>query len=198
MEYKEIISSGYDQISEWYLNLNRGSKYGMEFVRKAINKDDFKSNALDIGCGVGGEILNLLQETGYSITGVDISQRMLEVAVGKYPKVDFFHSDFMDWASDDNYSLIVAWDSLFHLPSYLQVRALEKALHLLDSGGIFIFTGGGIDGDIWGEMNGVKFSYGSIAISKCVDTVEKSGCSILYIERDQDDDHIVYIVKKNA
>ena len=196
MEYQEVNAKGYDKICTWYEQVTKESTYGLDYVSKAIEKDKIKSSALDVGCGVGGAILAKLSASGYEITGLDFSPKMLEIARSRHPEVRFIEIDFMNWASDNQYSLIIAWDSIFHLPTSLQSEAIKKLCGYLEPGGVLVFTGGGVEGDIKGEMNGVMFSFGSLSYIECLNVINEADCEVLTMERDQEEPHMVYICRK--
>ncbi|MEM8563963.1 MAG: class I SAM-dependent methyltransferase [Pseudomonadota bacterium] len=191
-------AKAYDQICTWYEAVTKDSEYGVAYVVKAIGKDTDRSRALDVGCGVGGAILTQLITSGYKVTALDFSPQMLSIAKRRYPHVHFIGSDFNDWVSDEKFNLVVAWDSLIHTPTAEQRAAITKLCHHLEESGVLIFTGGGVEGDISGEMNGVTFSYGSLSYTECVEIIERCHCEVLAMEKDQEGQHVVYICRKLA
>ena len=52
---------------------------------------------------------------------------------------------FLGWESEKLYSLITSWGSIWHLNIEGQIQAIRKAIGLLDSRGIFIFTAGAVE-----------------------------------------------------
>lgn len=61
---------------------------------------------LDAGCGTGRHAV-LLQESGMSVTGVDFSAGMLEVARAKGSGAEFIESDLTQWSSPGAYDAAV-------------------------------------------------------------------------------------------
>ena len=70
---------------------------------------------------------------------------MIELAKQRHPNVTFHHADICEWEFPRKYDFISAWDSIWHLPLVQQEPVLKKILHGLTSGGICIFTTGGLD-----------------------------------------------------
>lgn len=199
----EELGSNYNQIADWWEEELKDSKYGIEYVHRAIERSKNKGKALDVGCGSSGRIMNSILASGYDLTGIDVSSRMIEIAAGKHPGVKFINRDFMQWNSSETFDLIVAWDSIFHAPRDLQKPTVEKLCSHLNQDGVLLFTAGGIDGEVTGEMAGVpseysslQFEYGSLHYIDYLQIIEQSNCSIITMEQDQPR-HMLFIVRKN-
>ncbi len=65
-------------------------------VRTLQKIDNFSSlKVLDVGCGEGGSLLNLIR-LGFdpsNLTGIDILEDMIQRAKEKFPNIKFFHGD---------------------------------------------------------------------------------------------------------
>ena len=70
----------YNEISSWWDAHEEQSTIGVDFVRKALRFTANKGNALDVGCGSGGRIVATLLDAGFRVTGIDVSETMLEYA----------------------------------------------------------------------------------------------------------------------
>lgn len=102
---------------------------------------------LDLGCGTGRHDL-LLNQMGFEVTGVDMSQEMLAVANSHLAaldpepsSLDFRHGDIRTIRLDRSFDVVV---SLFHVISYQPgnddlAAAFATARAHLKPGGIFIF-----------------------------------------------------------
>lgn len=101
---------------------------------------------LDICCGTGQLAVHFLEQ-GYTVTGLDLSEHMLEharenaapyVASGK---ARFLQGDAADFTLEDRYSLVVStFDALNHLPDEASLRACFECVHrVLVPGGTLIF-----------------------------------------------------------
>ncbi len=195
----QTLGEHYTQIAKWWEENHIDSKYGVEYVERAIQRVKNKGNALDVGCGSGGRIIDTILESGFSLTALDVSEGMMSIAKKKYRDVHFVNTDILSWESKDSFDLIVAWDSIFHAHSTQQKPIVEKMCRHLSPNGVLLFTGSCDRSDIVGEdMNGVGFEYGSLHYLEYLQTIEDCGCDFMIIERDQPPclGHVVYICKK--
>ena len=96
--------------------------YEAEYLKKLINlyKPESK-NILDLGCGTGKHIINLA-ESGFAVTGVELSESMLRKAErnlserqGLADKVKLVQGDIKSIRLRERFDVIV---SLFHVLSY--------------------------------------------------------------------------------
>jgi predicted TPR repeat methyltransferase len=97
------------------------------------------NNLLELGCGTG-TILQAFAD-GYSLTGLDLSQPMLDVAAEKIPNARLVQGDITDFDLGQKFDVILCvFDTINHL---LQFSEWEQTLHLtlkhLEKGGLFIF-----------------------------------------------------------
>ena len=101
-------------------------------------KIDQKSLAVDVGCGVGSNIL-LLNSLGFRVVGVDSEIYGLSLAQKNLPKVPFVNADLMMLPFKTNsIGLILALDVLEHLDEDL--IGIKEVYRTLKPGGKVIFT----------------------------------------------------------
>ncbi len=107
------------------------------------------------------------------------------------------HVDVCAWQPRQQYDVIIAWDSLFHLPYAQQGCVIKKLCHALSSGGVILFTAGGVDGEITGQMCDKEFYYSSLAEEEYLRIMKENGCRYILVDRDQyPDEHVVFIGQK--
>lgn len=191
------IGENYDQIAEqWHRDIEH-SKYGMPLVRRALQYCTNPKTALDVGCGSGGRVIRLLEEHQLQITGVDVSNEMLKIAQKLHPTAQFYHKDISEWDTDQSFDLIIAWDSIFHLPLARHRPVLSSLCRMLQQDGIFIYTLGSGKGTHIGTMHGLSFGYSTLGIDENLKIIQSSGCQVQHLEFDQyPNNHLAIIVKK--
>ena len=184
----------YDAIASWWKTQEVTSTTGLRYVARAVGLTLQRGKALDVGCGSGGRIVDVLTTAGFRVTGIDVSERMLDAAKQRHAHATFVHADICTWEPDDHYDLIVAWDSTFHLPQSQQRPVLQKLCRALAAGGAIVFTAGGIDGEITGEMAGQTFYYSSLADGDYLTILNDAGLRCVLLEREQyPEEHMVVI-----
>jgi 2-polyprenyl-3-methyl-5-hydroxy-6-metoxy-1,4-benzoquinol methylase len=164
------IAVHYDAIAALWDAEQKDSSYGTEALMRAITMcgtEHKRRNALDIGCGSGGRMVRLLEGHAFQVTGLDCSEKMLAIAHEQHPAGTWLHGDIIHWKTSERYDLILAWDSIFHVP-------FDKQEDVLDS--------------ICGS---------SLGIEKNLDILSKNECQLRHLELDQFPlKHCIIIAKK--
>ena len=135
-----------------------------------------------------------LTEAGYQAVGIDVSPGMLALARGRHPGSHFLQADICTWAPPEQYDLVIAWDSIFHVPHAEQREVVGKLCNALAPGGAVLFTAGGIDGEVTGPMRGETFYYSSLDVEDYLRVLKVRGCRCVLLEMDQyPEEHAVLI-----
>lgn len=192
----EDVAKSYDQIAEVWNGPGFPHQNGIEQHRRAISFVKHKRAALDVGCGCSGRIIDLLQQHGFCVEGVDISMKMIELAQLRHPEVRFHHADICHWRLPEKYSLISAWDSIWHLPLAAQEPVLTKLLNALEPGGVCIFTTGGLDApaEKSDSAMGPPMYYSVLGIPKTLEVLSAAGCICRHLEYDQYPEQHLYMI----
>lgn len=123
----------YDQIAKAYAD---------EFSEPSEHIDEFlellptNGKILDVGCGNGVDSINV-KNKGFDVVGVDMSDKMLDIARSKYPGIDFRLGDMRKLDFDeDEFDGIIASCSLIHIPKKDVPKTLEQFATFLKQGGV--------------------------------------------------------------
>lgn len=139
-------SNGYDAIAAEFIAA-RGSPggrrpgIGVSTIRTWASKLRSGGAVLDLGCGSGYPITQVLVESGLTVHGVDASPSMVAAFRARFPGVpvecnDVVKSGFFGREFDG----VVAWGLLFLLRPDAQAQLIEKVGHALTRSGQFLFT----------------------------------------------------------
>jgi ubiquinone/menaquinone biosynthesis C-methylase UbiE len=100
-----------------------------------------KEKILDVGCG-NGRFYELLKDKGIEYFGVDISEKLIEIAKSKYNGVDFRVGDALKLPfADDFFDKVYAIALLHHIPSKeFRLKVLRETKRVLKNKGLLILT----------------------------------------------------------
>lgn len=96
---------------------------------------------LDAGCGAGEPFAGWFIKRGWQVTGVDLSDKMLDLAKENVPEMERICSPMQEVSYKDNsFEAITAIYSLFHLPYEDQSFMFKNFFEWLKSKGSLLFT----------------------------------------------------------
>jgi SAM-dependent methyltransferase len=137
--------SVFNNYAQYYNLLYKDKNYQEEvdYIEKLIKTYSKNSvnSILDLGCGTGRHD-TLLNKKGFKITGVDLSEKMIEIAKNQNIKnSEFIIGDVRNLNLNRQFDAVI---SLFHVASYQTtnedfVNYMQTAYNHLKKGGIFIF-----------------------------------------------------------
>ena len=100
-----------------------------------------KGKLLDLGCGAGEPVARFFVDRSWTVTGVDFSEQMLELATNYVPEMKALHADITEVEFESNqFNAITASYSLFHVPSIKHAALFEKIHSWLLPDGKALFT----------------------------------------------------------
>jgi SAM-dependent methyltransferase len=113
------MSENFLDYSKYYDLLYKDKDYKSEaqFIVDLIKKHKPSAKSiLNLGCGTGKHDF-LLAEAGFEVTGIDLSEQMIEIAKKNNPSKHcrFFHGDARDLKLTEKFDVVI---SLFHVLSY--------------------------------------------------------------------------------
>ncbi len=188
------LGKKYDKIAVWWHEQHIDSGYGVAQLERALGFIPQPGKALDIGCGAGGRFVRILEKRGFSMTGLDVSEAMIKLAHTHHPEHRFIQADICEWEIDERFDVIVAWDSVFHLPYAMHRPVITKLCRLLNPGGVLMYTFGDAEGEHTDQWRGDTFYYSSIGTNENVTVLIENGLSVVHLELDQFPERHVYII----
>jgi len=135
-EYKKQTIEAYNKHATDYalkfqklLDLHRREEFGRFIVLLRDGKD-----ILDVGCG-GGDHAQFFVDKGYRVTGIDISERMVNIAREK--RIDACLMDLEELTfADESFDGIWAVTSLLHVPKTNMPHVMQQLHRTLRPEGI--------------------------------------------------------------
>lgn len=145
-------------MTQWYeaLFTNYAEKYEEEsFTKGTLNEVDFIENEikfnkecriLDVGCGTGRHSIELAKR-GYTVTGIDLSNNMLEKAKRNAKEagvtVTFLQADARDFSFNEKFDLVIMLcEGGFSLmeTDMMNFNILKNAVNSMSGSGKIIFN----------------------------------------------------------
>lgn len=134
---KDLLFKDYNKYANFYDIFNKYRSYELEskFILDTIKN---RKRVLDIGCGTGKH-MNVLENLGYIVNGVDISPNMIKVAKTRV-KGNIYNKNVLNLKLDEKYNAIILMKSVLnHLNSYDEFeKSIKNILSHLEKNGIAI------------------------------------------------------------
>lgn len=134
----------YADLSSYYDGFCSDVNYAgqCDFIERAFDclAESGGKDYLDLACGTG-QHLSLMQQKGFTVTGLDNSRQMLEATALRCPSAALMLCDLAMFDADSRYDLISCFLYSIHYshPVTALTETLRRAFRALKPGGIFIF-----------------------------------------------------------
>ena len=130
----------YNKSAEEYAKSQAGTESNADLnkLKSLLNSGN---KVIDVGCAAGRDT-RILKDMGFEVIGVDLAEKLLEIARKNNPDIEFAVADMRDLPFE-NSSFYAVWASaiLHHLDKSEMPQALEEFLRVLIPGGIlYIYT----------------------------------------------------------
>ena len=94
---------------------------------------------LDLGCGYGENCAEFLRLGASKVTGIDLSEKMLEIARSEHPEIEFIRGDMSDLSFiEGKYDVILSSLALHYIADF--GKFAKEVYELLNHDGYFIFS----------------------------------------------------------
>jgi len=175
---RELVRKGYDEgdyFEHYRKDLEiRGLEKWMlsEFMQRVPNG----GMILDIGSGLGVPFDRYLVDEGFSVTGIDISEKHIKMAMNLVSEARFIHGDFMQCAFDEKFDAIISLYTIFHIPRNMHGAIFQKMHRWLKEDGVILVSMGTSDTalDVQ-EFVGAEMAWSSFSIDENLRLMTESG-----------------------
>ena len=140
--HRALVERGYDHVAERYLaTKDPEDPLVLSALEELARELPPGAAVLDLGCGAGVPATRWLAERGFSVTGVDLSERQLNLARGLVPGATFLKADMTELdLGPGTFDAVVAFHSIIHVPREEHPALLERVQRWLGPGGLFLAT----------------------------------------------------------
>jgi cyclopropane fatty-acyl-phospholipid synthase-like methyltransferase len=194
------MQNPYDAIAdEWYA-LDRGFR-AKAYVDTILARLEPGARVLDLGCGTGVPITRYVAERGFRVTGIDSSERLLEIARRAVPEAEFGHAEMLEVRMAQRVGAVIAWDSVFHTDRRRHAEVFAVMRSLLEEGGWLLMSAGGSSEEGFeSEMFGQRFYYSGYEPAQTVQLLTAAGFDVELCEVDDSSSrgHVAIIARAVA
>ncbi len=136
------IRRNYDLIAESYVE-QRNTFKSLPHLARLARLLPAGGTVLDIGCGGGVPVAAYLRGHGFKVQGIDLSERMIDLARQNVPGGTFAVRDMLD-LTDGEFEVdgVVSFYSIFHTPRERHQELLTRFASFLLPGGVLLITMG--------------------------------------------------------
>ena len=176
---KENVYKVYNKIATWFSENRPTGLMEKGYLDDLITRLPTNATILDLGCGIGNQILKYLASKKLDVVGVDASTGMLKIAQANFPLIEFILQDMRFLNLNKKFDAIIAWHSFFHLPASDQPAMFQRFEEHLNPNGILLFTSGTKNGEAWGINGGENLFHASLNTKEYEDLLKKHHFEIL-------------------
>lgn len=141
----DVVRKGYDVIAESYF-LHRVRLRTDRYVQMFLMNLEKASMILDVGCGAGIPVDDVLIRKGHLVTGIDISAEQIRRAKKNCPRGEYVVQNMMDLREGAyRVDAVISVYALFHIPRKEHGKMLKRWASFLPKGGWMLVTMGDSD-----------------------------------------------------
>jgi len=128
------------EYSETFFAEHEKKPKDQEILRRFSIEIGDKKPVWDFGCGPG-QTTKYLKDLGIEISGLDLSEKILEQARTTHPEINFRKGNVLELEfDDDSIGGVVAFYAIVHFTGEQVEIAFLEVFRVLQPGGIFLFT----------------------------------------------------------
>lgn len=184
MEPKKIVQDGYNTIANEYLASRATKAADMRLLDEFINRLPVNSHVLDAGCGAGIPVAKKLSER-FHVTGVDFSEKQIELARANVPTEKFLCQDVtrLDFPAQ-SFDGVCSFYAIIHIPREEHRAILDNFYRLLKPGGTALLCLGteSLEDDIAEDFHGQRMYWSHYDAETYQEMLKEMGFNLLSTE----------------
>lgn len=201
-----IVKEGYEKNNyfEKYRKNRDLTDFETDFFKKFIEILPENPEVLDWGAGPGIPYDLYLSKNSCIITGIDLSEKHVEMAKKNVSLAKYFVGDFTKYDyANKKYDGIISLYSIIHIPREEHPKLFNDANKLLNENGIILFTIGLKDkNEVKDDFCNYKMAWSHYESKVTLKLLENAGFEILLAKNEfdygSDEKHIWVLAKKKG
>lgn len=188
----------YDGVSRAYIEARQRLKSDA-YVSKLVRRLRADSLVLDLGCGAGEPVDNIILNRGHRVLGIDLSNQLIEQARKLCPGGEYQVGDITKlYAHAYKVDAVVCLYTFFHLPRQSYGQILQTINSFLPLKGLLLISMGDKDFEGYADYLGKKMWWSQWGPAKNRELIEKAGFEIIWedITRSGGEAHQMMLAEK--
>lgn len=174
----------YDKIVKPYL-ANRDKLKSGKYLRQLLKFLPKNSRILDLGCGAGVPVDDVLLKAGHSVIGIDISSEQIAFARKNCKGGQYLIGDMADLKENEyEVEAIVSFYAIFHIKRNRHAEWLKVVASNLSKGGKLLITMGDREFEGTHKLYGQELWSSQYGTAKNRQMIKEAGFEILLDEVD--------------
>ena len=180
LSLRNEVKSHFEQIANRYDYWKEKNSFYYQEIKKLLrSKIPVETHVLDVGCGTGSLLASVEPRKGI---GVDLSERMVQIATRKHPQYTYLVCDCERLSFRETFDYVIMVDLLDHLPDPWATFSGLKSV-LSDQSRVVLLTANPIWDPVlkWAERRGMKMPEGPnrfVPIEEIVEILKSLGYGI--------------------
>ena len=196
-----IVRDGYNKAAEAYLQ-GRDQFESNRYLDMLAPLLKPQAAVLDLGCGAGVPVDRYLVDRGFRVTGLDISEKQIEIARTHVPEATYIVGDMGELRPGEHQvDAVVSFYAIFHLPRESH-ESLFRTIHtFLAPGGYLLVTMGSSEWEgVEPDFCDVPMWWSHYGPDENRAIIRRAGFEILLDEIDEsgDERHQVILARKGS
>ncbi|HUT82725.1 MAG TPA: class I SAM-dependent methyltransferase [Candidatus Bathyarchaeia archaeon] len=180
MNVFKTVEESYDKIGEEYHNFRDKNKFNSE-LEKFTSYLPSSGRILDAGSGSGIPVAQFLAQRGFDVTGIDISEKMVELAQKNVPQAIFMKKNMLTLDfPDEFFDGIICVYSLWHIPRNNHLFIFQNFNRMLKKEGILVINTGVNESEGLTDFFGEPMFWSNNSTEKTLELVKKANLEVLF------------------
>jgi ubiquinone/menaquinone biosynthesis C-methylase UbiE len=176
----KTVEQSYDKMGEEYHAYRNNEKFNSQLEEFSKLLPD-GGRVLDAGCGVGQPTAEFLAKRDFQVIGVDISNRMVELARRNVPNAEFKQANIAALEFEDEYfDGIICVYTLWHIPRTKHPSIIQNFYRMLGDGGILVLNTGVYESEGMSRFFGHPMLWSTNDPKKTLSSVKESGFDVIF------------------
>ncbi len=177
---EELVRKGYNILSEKFQKNRPLFDIGIELeaFRALLPKN---AKVLDLGCGTGVPRTKFFVDSGFNVTGIDLSEKMVMYARKNIPEATFIQQDMTTIDFQENtFDGLIACYSIIHVPREKHALLFKTIHTILKLGGVMLISLGSKEWEGTDNFLGTNMFWSHYSPHKSLQMMKDAGFQIIF------------------